>query len=116
MLQIGQEREVFGAAAVRHAVAHRLVILDEPSERAQRASHHVDHRTAQVARHLLGQVTDPAIFGSPNQPPVGRFLACNHSQERRLTRAVSAHQRHPFAGREVEVDAGEKRLRAVRET
>ena len=73
---------------------------------------HVEDRPGRGQRHVLDEPRDAQSGLTPHRPRVGRQLAADDLQQRRLAGAVAADDRHPLAGVDLQRHIVEQRQMA----
>ena len=102
-----------GARGIGHRVLQRLELVVQVAEPAAAGDRLVEHRAARHLLDVLAEVADRQLLRHRDLALVGRLLADDHAEERRLAGAVGPDQADLLAGVELERRVDEEDLPAV---
>ena len=88
-----QDPVVLDAGGAAHPVGERGELVLELADLGRAPQHRVEHRAPRDLGQLLGQEADAQVLGTVHVARVGRLLAEQDLDERRLAGAVVPHQR-----------------------
>ena len=105
LLHLAEAREdrvhVVGLRGIGHRVLQRLELVMQGASAPAAGDRLVEHRSAGHLLDVLPEVADRQLLRHRHVAVVGRFLAGDHPEQRRLAGAVRADQADLFAGIEL---------------